>query len=303
MKTETEKRNRMKGGVRRRGERGLWSFTLDRGLQPAQRCLTCRHREWLAQKPLKACPACGGELQETWERRQDTNGGFATRAEAVAARDAARVDVQQGTYATAGKTTMAEYFNDVWLPSLEADSLRASTIASYRTQVRQHIVPRLGHVRLAEVNGAMLGRFYGFLAKEGRKDGRGLAPASARRVRAILHAAFADAVASGLLTRNPADMAGRRKRRQNGAGKRERQAKIKAWNREQLLAFLESARTDRLHPLWHPVAATGMRREEALGLVWQEVDLEAGKLHTVRTRVPVGGTRRRRRSPTQVVER
>ena len=46
--------------------------------------------------------------------------------------------------------------------------------------------------------------------------------------------------------------------------------------------------THRLYPLWHTLAMTGLRRGEALGLRWQDVDLEAGRLAVRRALVPCG---------------
>jgi integrase len=44
---------------------------------------------------------------------------------------------------------------------------------------------------------------------------------------------------------------------------------------------------DRLHPLWVLLATTGMRRGEALGLRWSDVDLDAGRLRIVQTIITV----------------
>jgi integrase len=46
---------------------------------------------------------------------------------------------------------------------------------------------------------------------------------------------------------------------------------------------------ERLHSLWHLVAVTGMRRGEALGLRWSDVDLENRRLAGRRTLVPIRG--------------
>jgi integrase len=63
---------------------------------------------------------------------------------------------------------------------------------------------------------------------------------------------------------------------------------MKTWTAEQLRAFLKATADDRLHPLWHVLAMTGMRRGEALGLKWDDVDLEAGRLSVRRALIPSG---------------
>ena len=57
------------------------------------------------------------------------------------------------------------------------------------------------------------------------------------------------------------------------------QAKI--WTPEQVQSFLESTRRSRYVTLWRLLFATGLRRGEALGLQWADVDL-AGRRLTVR---------------------
>jgi hypothetical protein len=46
--------------------------------------------------------------------------------------------------------------------------------------------------------------------------------------------------------------------------------------REQTGAFLDRAHQDRLYPIYHLIAYRGLRRGEAVGLRWQDLDLEAG---------------------------
>jgi len=50
------------------------------------------------------------------------------------------------------------------------------------------------------------------------------------------------------------------------------------WNPEQAGAFLDFALPDRLYALWHLIAYRGLRRAEALGVAWTDVDLDAGTL-------------------------
>ena len=40
---------------------------------------------------------------------------------------------------------------------------------------------------------------------------------------------------------------------------------------------LGAMKDERLSPLWHTIAMTGMRRGEAIGLRWSDVDLEGGR--------------------------
>lgn len=97
-------------------------------------------------------------------------------------------------------------------------------------------------------------------------------------VHTIIHRALKDAVRWGRLARNPADAANPPHGGQKSDG-------IRAWDAPTLRAFLDasSRADDRLHALWVLLATTGMRRGEALGLRWSDLDLDAGRLRVVQT--------------------
>ena len=112
-------------------------------------------------------------------------------------------------------------------------------------------------------------------------------PNSVRRIHTVLHKALAMAVEDGLLFRNVADGACR----DLGGGQQGEDGTngLKAWTRDELSAFLDLQRGDRLHPLWHLIAFAGLRRGEVLGLEWSAVDLDAGELSIRRARVMAAG--------------
>jgi integrase len=112
----------------------------------------------------------------------------------------------------------------------------------------------------------------------------GMAPAAGldRRtvnyIHTILHRAFKDAVRWGRLLRNPADAADPPRAGQKSDG-------VHSWDAPTLRRFLDSSRAaeDRYHAFWVLLATTGMRRGEALGLRWADVDLDAGRARILQT--------------------
>jgi len=58
---------------------------------------------------------------------------------------------------------------------------------------------------------------------------------------------------------------------------------MQTWSGAQLRAFLDHVDGDRLAGVWWLLANTGMRRGEALGLRWADVDLDRGALRITRT--------------------
>lgn len=53
---------------------------------------------------------------------------------------------------------------------------------------------------------------------------------------------------------------------------------MKTLNEEQVRTLFEASSQDRLHALWVLLVTTGLRLGEAIGLQWQDLDLEQGKL-------------------------
>jgi integrase len=101
-------------------------------------------------------------------------------------------------------------------------------------------------------------------------------------VHAVLHRALKDAVRWERLQRSPIAAADPPSIRGDGT------KELKTWDAAQLKTFLEATREERLSPLWHLLAMTGLRRGEALGLRWEDVDLENGRLAVRRALIPNG---------------
>ena len=113
---------------------------------------------------------------------------------------------------------------------------------------------------------------------------KALSPNTVKAVHVVLHKAFAAAVKWERLAKNPVDKADAPKVPVDTD-------KMPTWTAGQLRTFLDfsSSTSDRLHALWVLLASTGMRRGEALGLRWQDVDLETGRLRVVQTVLSING--------------
>jgi integrase len=103
-------------------------------------------------------------------------------------------------------------------------------------------------------------------------------------VHAIVHRALRDAVKWGRLARNPADAADPPKA--TAASRPE----STTWTADQLRTFLERTRTSRFSAAYHLIATTGLRRGEALGLRWQDLDLDAGRASIRQTVIAIKHT-------------
>ena len=221
----------------------------------------------------------------TGKRKRRWHSGFRTKRDAQAACNELVTAMQRGEYLTPNKQTMSA-FVDEWLSAIRA-TVRPATLDKYMRDLHNHVVPHIGHLPLSRVDGPTLNKLWATLAESGRAvrrpDGEpaGLSPKSVQNVAMTLHRVLKDAVRWGKITRNPADMADPPKR---SASHHE----LQAWNAETLRSFLELTAGDELHSLWVLLAKSGLRRGEALGLRWNDVDLDTARARITQTVTAIG---------------
>ena len=103
-----------------------------------------------------------------------------------------------------------------------------------------------------------------------QKLASGLSPRTVQYLRAVLRRALGQAVKWGVATRNVATLT---------EPPRVERPEMQVLTPEQARAFLDTVRGDRLEALYSVALALGLRQGEALGLRWQDIDLDAGVLH------------------------
>lgn len=231
----------MQGRVfRRRGKR--WAYTVDVGADPA-----------------------------TGKRRQQSKGGFATKAEADKELRKLLTSVEEGTYVGPAPTTLAEYLEG-WLVTTKP-RLRETTWYSYELAVKR-VTAELGAVKLQALTPLQIETCYARLMASGGQRGRPLAPKTVRNVHIVLHRALSDAERLGVVSRNAAHAA---------KAPTAQRSDMVTWTSEQLSAFLDQVGADRLYAAYVVLATTGMRRGEVLGLRWSDVDLDGRRLSVAQT--------------------
>jgi integrase len=161
--------------------------------------------------------------------------------------------------------------------------VRASTALTYRQALEGRVLPRLGALELRKLRPRHISELYADLLANGGRDERRGTALSARTVRytgMVLTRALDDAVRLGYMATNPAKLVERPKAQD---------VEMRVWSAAEARAFLEHVREDRLYALWALYLTTGLRRGEALGLRWADVDLATGRLSVRRTLVAVKG--------------
>src|SRR3712207_74485 len=145
-----------------------------------------------------------------------------------------------------------ERYMDRWLESIR-DKVKPGTFKPYEAITRLHIKPTLGSTKLEKLTALQLETLYR------KKLDAGL---SARRVQYIhvtIHKALKDAIRLQLLSRNVADAA---------ISPRPVKTELQPLTQDQMRTLLDTARGDKLEPLYVLAITTGMRQGELLGLQW-----------------------------------
>lgn len=163
----------------------------------------------------------------------------------------------------ARQVTVADYAQ-LWLDGLANQARKATTLRGYRSVLRAHVLPALGSTPLKALTATDLDALYASLLREK------LAMTTVHHVHAVVSKMLHDAERKGLVTRNVARMANAPSL--NAA--RARGPEMKVWSPVELAAFLAAIDGNRNEMLFRLMAMTGIRRGEAVGLRWSDVQLD-----------------------------
>lgn len=166
-----------------------------------------------------------------------------------------------------------EKFLTHWLEDVHKQSIRPRTYERYEEIVRLHLIPGIGHHSLQKLSPQHVQSFYS------KKLEEGLSSTTVISFHNVLHKALKMAVRWNLVGRNVCDLV--------SPPRRER-FEIQPLNQEQIHRFLAAAHGHPLEALFILALTTGMRRGEIMGLKWQDINFQAGKLQVQRilTRIP-----------------
>lgn len=171
-------------------------------------------------------------------------------------------DKQSGLPVVGEKQTLGDFIAD-WLENWVQPTVRPKTFSSYHDTARLHLIPTLGRIRLAKLTPQHVQS----LLNERLRSG--LSPRTVAYIRSILSIALARALKLGLVHRNVVQLVDRPNVARN---------EIQPLTVEQSRALLTAAQDHRLGALFSVALALGLRKGEALGLRWQDVDFDAGSL-------------------------
>lgn len=195
---------------------------------------------------------------------------------------------------TPTSTPTVERYLRYWLREVVEPHLAPKTSANYDMFIRLYIVPGLGRKRLDRLSVRDVQTWLNRLretcqccaqGKDTKRSGdeqRCCAvgrccqqTASARTLRdawTVLRSALNNAVREELVVKNVASLV---------RVPKPRKRKVKPWTAEEARSFLESAREggDSLYAAYVLILVLGLRRGEALGLTWNDVDFDSAELY------------------------
>jgi len=175
-------------------------------------------------------------------------------------------EIDRGVYIEPCRMTLGEWL-DIWEENYLGD-VKPYTVVSYRGVIRHHIRPALGGLPLDEIPPHVIQMFYNSLTR-GSRDKKPLCAKTVKNVHGVLHRALQQAVQNGYIRSNPTD-----------ACKLPRVVKKEFYplDKTQMKQFLNAVAGHRYEILYTVTLFTGMREGEAIGLTWDCVDFEHGKL-------------------------
>jgi integrase len=196
-----------------------------------------------------------------------------TRAEVVRKLKVLSREIDDGLV-TAERAPTLEVLFERWFVDVMAREVVRSTIDNYRSIVKFHILPTLGRKKVDELTVAEVDRLLA------TKIAAGLSPSTVHRIRAVLSQCLDQGIRWGVTPRNVARLSRSPKLiRPEG----------RTLSPEQARGLLASLRGHRNEALYTLMLSTGMRRGEALGLKWGDVDLEGGVVRIRRSLKREGG--------------
>jgi integrase len=196
--------------------------------------------------------------------------GFATEAEAEEYRRAVTASIDARTYKEPVKITVAEWL-DEWISTYCCD-LKQHTIAQYTSSINNHIKPAIGAIKLELLTSHDVQKMINGCSMVDDKD-KTVSSKSIKNVYGILHSAMTRAIYARKIKENPCIGVKLPK-----IVKKE----MEILTGSDLLSFLEAIKGHQYEYLYTFGVYTGLREGELMGLTWDDIDFNEGKVRVAR---------------------
>ncbi len=209
-----------------------------------------------------------------------------TRSEVTQKMTKALHELQTGSYIEPSTLTVSQWLED-WLKGRKPH-IEESTYITYETMIRCHIKPELGEFKLRNLRTRDIQNLINSKMENGRFDGKGeLSTRTVKYIYSTIQSALGQALKERLIPYNPADAVELPKQTKK---------EIETLTQEEVSKFLSTAKEDKAdlirrarteetktiftyqsslyYNLFYLELASGLRRGELLGLVWDDIDFE-----------------------------
>lgn len=209
---------------------------------------------WEARYTVGYDPGTGKQIQRSITGQ--------TQKEVSQKLKAATVALDEGTYIAPNKMTVGEWL-DTWAAEY-LGNVKPLTVTSYKSTIKIHLKPAIGATKLESLTPHAIQSVYNSLV-----DQHTLSPKTVKNIHGVLHKALQQAVANGYIRYNPANSC---------ILPRIVRTEVKPLDETQISAFLKAIKGHKFEDLFTITLFTGMREGEALGLMWDCVDLDKGTI-------------------------
>lgn len=201
------------------------------------------------------------------KRKQKKRRGFKTKSEAKKALTAIESEINKGTYIEPSSITIKELLSE-WIEQKKA-TIKIQTYEVYEILINKHVLPRLGDCKLSNLKANQLQLFSNQLFQEG------YSPETIKKIFNIIRNLLDYAEKMELISTNVS------KKVQLPSIANFKESSV--WNDEEMLRFLDTAKTNRYFIVFHLALMTGLRQGEILGLRWKDVNFKKGILTITQT--------------------
>lgn len=219
------------------------------GMQPRQR----KDGLWEVRYCAGTDPGTGKPIRKSLYGK--TSAEVAEKLRAVTA------SVDARTYLEPQRMPLGDWL-EIWLNEY-CGAIKAGTLKAYADNVKNHIKPALGAVRLCELQPHGVQRFVNGLQR------KALSPKSIKNIHGVLCKALSEAVRIKYLASNPAS---------GCILPKVIREEIHPFEAEEISAFMNAIKGNPSEAIFFVALNTGMRLSEILGLRWKRVDLKKGTI-------------------------
>ena len=197
-----------------------------------------------------------------------------TRAEVATKLDVAASQEHQSIPFSERRWTVESYI-DHWMNDIVATRCRPNTVRHYESAVRLYIVPQLGQMPLGRLSVADVQTAVERLRRSG------LSPRMILKFRSVLSAALVWAMREDVVFRNVAKLV---------EVPNYNRKPITPWTADEARRFLAVAEEHPWYVGYLLLLTYGLRRGEAVGVRWRDIDFETGKIKVRQQIYAINGT-------------